>query len=246
MSGKRAWVLDTETTGLSWENGDRLIEVGMIELIDREPTGRVFHEYVDPERDVPMEAVDVHGLTLEDLIEKGNGQKFSDIAERFLECIRDSVLIIHNASFDMGFLDFELRRLGLPEASKVCSGVHDTLAEANRKYPRQKNNLDALCNRFGINNKHRELHGALLDSEILYDVYRFLTQDQKTLVLDEEVESDHKARSGKRMDIERVEVSENINSRLKSAFVSKEDDERHNRFLKIIAKESGDEQLSWP
>ena len=209
MSGKRAWVLDTETTGLSWENGDRLIEVGMIELIDREPTGRVFHEYVDPERDVPMEAVDVHGLTLADLIEKGNGQKFSDIAEGFLECIRGCELIIHNASFDMGFIDFELRRLGLPQASE-------------------------------------ELHGALLDSEILYDVYRFLTQDQKSLVLDEELESKNKSRTGTRVTIEKMEVGENINSRLKSAFVPGEDKDRHERLLQVIAKESGEDGLSWP
>lgn len=246
MSEKIAWVLDTETTGLSWENGDRLIEVGMIELKDKVPTGRVFHEYVDPERDIPEEAIDIHGLTLEDVIEKGNGQIFRDIAERFLECIRGAELIIHNASFDMGFLDFELRRLGLPEATEVCSGIHDTLADANRKYPRQKNNLDALCNRFGINNSHRELHGALLDSEILYDVYRYLTQDQKTLTLSEDQESQESRIKGHRMEIEKTPVSENINSRLKTASASIDDHQRHKSFLEMVAKESGQDSLSWP
>lgn len=242
MSGNRSWVLDTETTGLSWVNGDRLIEIGMIELENKVPTGRIFHEYVDPERDIPEEAFAIHGLRREDC----EGQIFKDIAERFLDCIRGAELIIHNASFDMGFLDFELRRLGLPQASDVCRAVHDTLAEANRKYPRQKNNLDALCNRFGIKNSHRKLHGALLDAEILHEVYTFLTQDQKDLVLsDHDDELTSKVRES-RMVIEKIEVSENINSRLKTIISSPDDKVRHKNFLSIISKESNLDDLSWP
>lgn len=244
--GKRAWVLDTETTGLAWENGDRLIEIGMVELIDKVPTGRTFHEYVDPERHIPEEAFNVHGLRLEDCINFGGGQKFVDIAERLLDCIRGAELIIHNAEFDMGFIDFELRRIGLQEASKVCGGIHDTLAEANRKYPRQKNTLDALCNRFGINNSHRELHGALLDAEILLDVYRLLTQDQKTLILGDDEDSVKTSKAGVRMDIEKTPVSENINSQLKTPVVSGFDGERHAKLLQTIAKKSGSESLEWP
>ncbi|WP_443629416.1 DNA polymerase III subunit epsilon [Candidatus Njordibacter sp. Uisw_002] len=180
----RLIILDTETTGLEPKQGHRLIEVGALEMVNRRLTGKSFHEYVQPERDVPMEAQAVHGITEEFLADKA---LFSTIADQFIEFITGAELIIHNAPFDLGFLDNELAIAGkmigkkYPKVSDICK-ITDSLKLARRKHPGQKNNLDALCRRYGIINTHRELHGALLDSEILADVYLMMTGGQTDLM----------------------------------------------------------------
>ncbi|MEQ9528971.1 MAG: DNA polymerase III subunit epsilon [Parvibaculaceae bacterium] len=162
----REIVLDTETTGISPNDGHRLVEIGCLELFNHVATGKTFHTYVYPERDMPEGAFKVHGLSEEFLRGK---PKFADIVDEFLAFIGDDPLVIHNASFDMGFLNAELKKIGrtaLPMARAV-----DTLDIARRKYPGAQNNLDALCRRFGVDNSGRTKHGALLDSELLADVY---------------------------------------------------------------------------
>jgi DNA polymerase-3 subunit epsilon len=162
----REIVLDTETTGLDPESGDRIVEIGAVELRNHMPTGQTWHQYINPERDVPQEAVDVHGLTIDFLSDK---PVFSQVAQAFLEFIGDAKLVIHNAAFDMKFLNAELRWLGLRQLP--YDRAVDTLEIARRKFPGSPASLDALCRRYGIDNSARTLHGALLDSEILADVY---------------------------------------------------------------------------
>jgi DNA polymerase-3 subunit epsilon len=180
-SGKRQIVLDTETTGLSTADGNRIIEIGCVELVNRRLTGQTFHQYINPERESEAGALEVHGITTEFLSDK---PKFEEIVDDFLEFIDGAELIIHNAAFDIGFLDYEL---GLIKSEKrriesVCT-VLDTLKLAKEKHPGQKNNLDALCRRYDVDNSNRELHGALLDSEILADVYLAMTGGQVSLTL---------------------------------------------------------------
>lgn len=163
---RREIVLDTETTGLQAEGGDRLIEIGCVELLNRVPTGQEFHVYVNPERDVPAEASAVHGLTLEFLADK---PVFSKVVKDFLDFIADDHLVIHNAGFDVGFLNMELRRVSAPLIKS--DRVVDTLQLARRKHPGGPNTLDALCKRYGIDNSKRTKHGALLDSLLLAEVY---------------------------------------------------------------------------
>ena len=162
----REIVLDTETTGLDPRTGDRIVEIGCVELVDHFPSGRTLHQYINPERDMPQEAFNVHGLSTEFLSDK---PVFQDVAEEFLAFVEDSILVIHNASFDIGFLNHELGTFGFPLIG--MDRVIDTLALARRKHPGGQNSLDALCRRYGIDNSSRTLHGALLDSEILADVY---------------------------------------------------------------------------
>jgi len=178
----RQIVLDTETTGLEVEQQHRIIEIGCVELINRRLTGRVFHRYLNPERDIDEGAQQVHGLTRERLARE---PRFADIGTQFLEFVRDSGLVIHNAPFDIGFLNAELARLPDPPAVQlqdVCR-VLDTLALARQMHPGQRNNLDALCKRYTIDNSHRDYHGALLDARILADVYLAMTGGQADLVL---------------------------------------------------------------
>lgn len=162
----REIVLDTETTGFDPFSGDRIVEIGAIELIRHVPTENVFHEYIDPERAMPQEAFEVHGLGDDFLRGK---PKFAEIGQKFLDFVGDAKLVIHNAAFDMKFLNAELKWLGLPEIS--FDRAIDTLEIARRKFPGSPASLDALCRRFGIDNSARTLHGALLDSEILAEVY---------------------------------------------------------------------------
>jgi len=162
----REIVLDTETTGFKAKDGDRIVEIGALELINHLPTGRTFHVYLNPERDMPEDAARVHGLTIDFLADK---PLFQDVAEDMLAFFSDSVLIIHNASFDMGFLNAELARVGRDPLD--MDRAIDTVQMARRKYPGAPASLDALCRRFGIENTHRTLHGALLDSELLAEVY---------------------------------------------------------------------------
>ena len=178
----RQVVLDTETTGLEPSQGHRIIEIGCIELINRRLTGNRYHQYVQPDRDIDDAAVEIHGITSEFLADK---PQFADIAEDFLGFIRGAELIIHNAPFDVGFInrEFQLLDENFGQLIDYCS-VLDTLDQARKLHPGQRNNLDALCKRYGIDNSQRELHGALLDAEILADVYLAMTGGQVSLSLE--------------------------------------------------------------
>jgi DNA polymerase-3 subunit epsilon len=180
----RQIVLDTETTGLNPRTGDRVIEIGCVELLNRKLTGNNFHRYINPERDSDEAALAVHGLTTEFLRDK---PKFHEIAEELRAYVQGAEVIIHNAPFDLGFLNHEFERLGLPSFVAHCSGVIDTLVNAKEMHPGKRNSLDALCDRYGISNAHRKLHGALLDSELLADVYLAMTRGQNSLSMDVEV-----------------------------------------------------------
>ena len=177
----RQVVLDTETTGLNAKLGDRIIELGCVEILSRRLSERQFHTYLNPQRDVDLGATRVHGLTLEDLRAK---PKFADVAREFLDFIAGAELIIHNAEFDVGFLNMELARAGRSERVEQLCTVTDTLTLARRLHPGQKNGLDALCKRFGVDNSHRDLHGALLDARLLVDVYLAMTGGQAALTLE--------------------------------------------------------------
>ncbi|MDR0184940.1 DNA polymerase III subunit epsilon [Lysobacter arvi] len=175
----RQIILDTETTGLSWERGNRVVEIGCVEYIERRPSGRTFHVYLKPDCDFEQGAQEVTGLTLEFLADKPT---FDQVADEFLAFIDGAELIIHNAAFDLGFLDNELRRLGEQFGciADRCR-VEDTLLLARQRFPGQRNSLDALCKRLGVDNSHRQLHGALLDAQILGDVYLALTSGQEEI-----------------------------------------------------------------
>ena len=176
----RQVILDTETTGLEPEQGHRIIEVGCIEVLNRRRTGRKFHRYLWPDREIDAGALQVHGLTEEFL----RGQpRFADIAAELLEFIRDAELVIHNAPFDVAFLDAELRRLAEPTTVGAHCTVLDTLQLARRMHPGQRNGLDALCKRYSVDNSHRDLHGALLDADLLLEVYLAMTGGQGALTL---------------------------------------------------------------
>ncbi|NMG42815.1 DNA polymerase III subunit epsilon [Aromatoleum toluvorans] len=176
----RQIVLDTETTGLDWRNGDRVIEIGCVELLNRNLTGRHFHVYINPERGIDAEAIAVHGITEEFLADK---PKFRDVANDFMDFVRDAELVIHNASFDVGFLDHELSLLGHAKLDALCAGVIDTLRMAKEQNPGKKASLDALCDRYEIDNAARTLHGALLDAELLAEVYLAMTRGQESLMM---------------------------------------------------------------
>ena len=180
----RQVVLDTETTGLEYANGHRIIEIGCVEILNRRSTGSHYHQYVKPDRDIDEGAIEVHGITNEFLNDK---PRFADIVNEFLGFISGAELIIHNAPFDVGFINNELRLLGSEQQKleEICT-ITDTLAIARHKHPGLKNNLDALCKRYGVDNTQRQLHGALLDAEILADVYLLMTGGQITLAFTDE------------------------------------------------------------
>ena len=177
----RSIILDTETTGLDPANGHRIIEIGGIEVMNRGITGRDFHTYLNPDRDSDAGALDVHGLTTEFLADK---PRFTDVIDEFLAFIEGAELIIHNAPFDVRFLNAELERLGRQPITTYCSGITDSLAHAKTLYPGKRNSLDALCERFGVSNAHRTLHGALLDSRLLAEVWLAMTRGQDSLLID--------------------------------------------------------------
>ncbi len=181
---KRKIVLDTETTGLDPRQGHRIIEIACLEVVNRRLTGHHLHKYVNPERDIDVGAQAVHGITIEFLADK---PKFADIVEEFLNFVRGAELIIHNAPFDLGFLNAELDRLGMVPIETVCHGVTDTLRMARERYPGKRNNLDALCERYEIDKSQRTLHGALIDTELLAEVYLAMTRGQDSLIVDTEV-----------------------------------------------------------
>ena len=180
----RQVVLDTETTGIGAEKGHRIIEIGCVELIDRKLTGRHYHQYVNPQRPSDEEAIGVHGITDEFLADK---PVYAQVAQAFYDFIEGAELVIHNAPFDVGFMDAEFRRINMPMTNTFCT-VLDTLVMARDMRPGQRNSLDALCRSYGIDNSHRELHGALLDAEILADVYLMMTGGQTDLMLMAEAE----------------------------------------------------------
>lgn len=177
----RQIVLDTETTGLSAEGGDRIIEIGCVELLNRKLTGNNLHFYLNPERDSHEDALRVHGISNEFLRDK---PKFVEIADEVLSYLRDAEIIIHNAAFDVSFLNKELELIGRPVFREFVTSVTDTLVMAKEMFPGKRNSLDALCDRLGVDNSGRTLHGALLDAELLADVYINLTRGQDALLID--------------------------------------------------------------
>ncbi|GAB2798724.1 DNA polymerase III subunit epsilon [Halomonas shantousis] len=198
----RQIVLDTETTGIDPKEGHRLVEIGAVEMINRRLTGNTYHQYINPQRAIDPEAIEVHGITDERV---ANEPVFADVADAFWEFIQGAELVIHNAAFDVGFIDHEFGMLnasrGSPALGPVSAhcGILDTLKLARDKHPGQRNNLDALCKRYAIDNGHRVLHGALLDAEILADVYLAMTGGQTALLLggnDESRGGDQRSASG--------------------------------------------------
>jgi len=224
----RQIILDTETTGIDPEAGHNVIEIGCVEMVRRRLTGNTWHQYIKPDREVEAEAIEVHGITNEFLEDK---PRFAELAGEFLEFIRGAELIIHNAAFDIGFLNTELARNGITERVDDICTVTDTLMLARKKYPGQRNSLDALCRRYGIDNSHRELHGALLDSEILADVYLALTGGQTSLQLGQ----------GDSEDGEGEEPIRRIDTRALNLAVlpaSLDECARHEAFLDLLDKKS--------
>jgi DNA polymerase-3 subunit epsilon len=224
--GMREIVFDTETTGLKPEDGERIIEIGAVELLNRFPTGRTFHTYINPGgRHVHPEALRVHGITDEFLTDK---PVFSAIANDFLEFAHDAMLVAHNASFDMGFLNSELRRLGFNVIGD--ERVVDTLALARSRHPMGPNSLDALCNRYGIDNSRRNKHGALLDSELLAEVYMEMTGGRQAALVLEQCSGIETTDSGPRSEIPaKRERRSPLGSRL-----SAEADARHREFVAAL------------
>lgn len=186
----RQIILDTETTGLSAENGDRIIEIGCVEMLHRKLTGNNLHHYLNPERDSHEDALKVHGISNEFLRDK---PKFAAVVDEFLDYVAGAELIIHNAAFDMGFLNKELALLGRPPLTTVVASVTDTLVMAKEMFPGKRNSLDALCDRLGVDNSGRTLHGALLDAELLADVYIYMTRGQDALLIEPSADEEQSA-----------------------------------------------------
>jgi DNA polymerase-3 subunit epsilon len=228
----RQIVLDTETTGLEAELGHRIIEIGCIELVNRRPTGRSFHRYLNPERDIEAAALAVHGISREKLERE---PRFLEIADELLAFIADAELVIHNAAFDVGFLDAELARAAGPiRTIAAIARVLDTLALARQLHPGQRNNLDALCKRYRVDNANRALHGALLDARLLADVYLAMTGGQATLALDE---SGVAAVTGLSDGVARVSVR--VGAALVVVAATAEELIAHEALLGLIAQRSG-------
>ena len=235
----RQVILDTETTGLEVSQGHRIIEIGCVELVDRKLTGRHFHRYINPRREVDPGALEVHGISNEFLTDK---PVFAQVAEEFLDFVSGAELIIHNAAFDIGFIDYELGLFGQgPRRITERCGVVDTLAMARARHPGQKNRLDDLCRRYGVDNSQRELHGALLDAEILADVYLLMTGGQTALALDGQGEAGH-AGGGAEIEIRALLADRPA---LMVVRASPEEWTRHRERLAQIAKASGGKCV-WP
>jgi DNA polymerase-3 subunit epsilon len=183
----RQIILDTETTGLSAEQGHRIIEIGCLELVNRRLSGRSLHLYLDPEREIDEAATEVHGMRWEDLRGK---PRFAEVADELLEFVGGAQILIHNAAFDLSFLDAELARIGRPAFRQACPEVTDTLLMARELHPGKRNSLDALCDRYGVSNAHRKLHGALLDAELLAEVFLAMTRGQDSLEMALELSTD--------------------------------------------------------
>lgn len=227
----RQIVLDTETTGIG--EGHRIIEIGCLELVNRKFTGRQYHQYVNPNRLVDPEAMEVHGITDEFLQDK---PVFAQVATEFVEFISGAQLVIHNAPFDVGFMDRELGMLnGYPKTADICT-VLDTLVLARKMHPGQRNSLDALCRRYGIDNSHRELHGALLDSEILADVYLLMTGGQTNLILDSDASRKNDAQNG--AGTQKIVIEQSTSSKLTAWGVADNEANEHKAMLELLDKKS--------
>jgi DNA polymerase-3 subunit epsilon len=224
------WViLDTETTGLDPEDGHRIIEIGAVEVVNRGITGRDFHSYLNPDRDSDAGALEVHGLSTEFLQDK---PRFKDVVDELLAFVRDAELIIHNAPFDLKFLNAELKKLGHDALTEYTGPVTDSLAHAKSLYPGKRNSLDALCERYGISNAHRTLHGALLDSRLLAEVWLAMTRGQDSLAIEDDVHPSRDLAPDKRKlyDLPLIEVSE-------------QELQAHEEYLQVLDKTSGDMTL---
>jgi DNA polymerase-3 subunit epsilon len=222
----RQIILDTETTGLEPEQGHRVIELGCVELVNRRPSGRTFHRYLNPDRDIDEGALQVHGITREFLQTQ---PRFADVVEEFLEFVAGAELVIHNAAFDMGFLEAELRRFpGRGTLAERCR-VLDTLALARQLHPGQRNSLDALCKRYSVDNSNRDLHGALLDAKLLSEVYLAMTGGQGALTLGTEPSLDAQAGQAVRRTRREPFVVPVVRA-------SAEELEKHERALDAVAK----------
>ncbi|RUO22638.1 DNA polymerase III subunit epsilon [Aliidiomarina iranensis] len=229
---KRQIVLDTETTGIDPALGHRVIEIGCVEMIGRKLTGKHFHVYLNPERFVEEDAIRVHGITNEFLVDK---PVFAQVVDDFLAFIKDSELVIHNAPFDVGFLNNELRLLGSQYGTVTdVASVFDTLSFARQQFPGQRNSLDALCKRFDVENGHRTLHGALLDAEILADVFLLMTGGQRKLF--QPAQSQQTA-AGREQEIRRLGSER---SPLKIISASADERSAHENYLREIQQESGE------
>lgn len=225
----RQIVLDTETTGLSPEEGHRIIEIGCIELANRKLTDNRFHVYLNPDRDIDTGAIEVHGISNEFLSDK---PRFVDIIDDFIAYISGAELVIHNAPFDIGFINHELHLAGrVADIEKDCS-ILDTLVVARKKHPGQRNSLDALCKRYGIDNSHRELHGALLDAEILADVYLSMTGGQTSMLVEEDGFNDG-------TDAGRIRRLSKDRTKLKIIHSDESELEAHRKYIEFLEKESG-------
>ena len=236
----RQIVLDTETTGLEPELGHRIIEIGCVEIVNRRVTGRTFHRYLNPERAIDEGAMAVHGIKRADLDDK---PKFAEVAEELITFIADAELVIHNAAFDVAFLDAELARLvGARRAVGALCRVLDSLALARSMHPGQRNNLDALCKRYDVDNSRRDLHGALLDAQILADVYLAMTGGQVGLALSETTAPIRAANDGQAV----VPVLVRGATPLCVVMATEEEALAHESMLKIIAKASGGKLLWTP
>lgn len=219
-------ILDTETTGLDPSQGHKLVEVGCVEMVNRQLTGQHFHHYVNPQRDSDEGALRVHGLTTEFLRDKA---LFKTIAHDLIEFVRGATVLIHNASFDTKFINAELSELGLPPINQVCD-VQDTLQMAKAMFPGKRNNLDALCERLGVSNKHRILHGALLDAEILAEVYLAMTRGQETLGMDLDVSMGMSHHDGQKINTKQLV--------LPLITVSQADASAHESVMQMVQKKS--------
>lgn len=232
----RQVVLDTETTGLETSDGHRVIEIGAIEIVNRTVTDRFYHQYLNPERDIDAGAQEVHGISLESLQDK---PKFSEVCAEFLDFVRDSELIIHNAAFDVGFLNYELECVQheLKDISEICNCVTDTLKEARKLHPGQRNSLDALCKRYEIDNSHRELHGALLDAQILADVYLAMTGGQVSLGLSASTQSEQNQTKAK--------AKSSVVHNLKVVEATQEEIAEHEKMLLHIGQNNDSQTTLW-
>lgn len=224
--------LDTETTGLSAENGDRIIEIGCVEMFNRRLTGNNLHFYINPERDSHEDAIRIHGITNEFLRDK---PKFAELSDQIRSYLHDAEVIIHNAPFDLGFLNAEFNRLGLAPVEKITGSIIDTLAMAKEMFPGKRNSLDALCSRLEVDNSGRTLHGALLDAELLADVYINLTRGQDALLMDE-VQSANPKQGGKSIDLSAYQLPVIQASELETA--------AHTKVLEEIMKSA--KKVVWP
>jgi DNA polymerase-3 subunit epsilon len=233
LAANRQIILDTETTGISTAEDHRIIEIGCVEMVNRRLTGNTFHQYINPEREIDAGAIEVHGITNEFLADK---PLFDEIAEDFLAFIDGAELVIHNAPFDVGFIDHELKKLDGEErrVNTMCD-VLDTLKLARDKHPGQKNNLDALCRRYEVDNSNRELHGALLDAEILADVYLAMTGGQVSMLL----AADEPELAASETDEE--VITDTTPRQLKVIRASEEELSEHEKMLEVVNKKSGGE-----